>query len=413
MKRITAIASLFWACGMTATEQPAENTGVYEEYENKFYNEIKKELKEEDPSAGSGQAKKDELELVYKMDYTSIDIPESVDEFTTVWCNDPLSQGRTGTCWSFGASSFYESEIQRLTKQEIKLSELYIVYWEYVEKAREYITTKGESRFTDGSQPNAVTRMIKEYGVVPAESYSGKKEGQKFHDHKAMFDKMSRYLESLEKDSNWNEPDALLAIKSILDEHLGPPPSEIEYKGEKMSPKEFTENIAQINPDDYVDFISTLESPYFEKAEYAVPDNWWHDEEYNNVPLADFIKLIDHSVRNGYSVALGGDVSESGISPEKDVAMIPSYDIASENINDHARQFRFKNGSTTDDHIIHLVGYLEKNGENWYLIKDSGSSARNGNNEGYYFYHEDFIKLKTLTFTVHQDAAADLLKKMH
>ncbi|HIA11796.1 MAG TPA: peptidase C1 [Flavobacteriales bacterium] len=405
MKRIAVIASLFWACGTTVTEQPAQNTGVFTEYENKFYDEIKKELNAE-------SSEKKDPKMVFKMNYSAIDIPMSIDEFTTVWCNDPLSQGRTGTCWSFGASSFYETEIQRLTKQKIKLSELFIVYWEYVEKAREFVATKGESRFTEGSQPNAVTRMIKLYGMVPADYYSGKKEGQKYHDHKPMYKKMSSYLVSLKEDSNWVETQALIEIKLILDDYLGAPPTEIKYNGEKMSPIEFRDNIIKINPDDYVDFMSMLEAPYFEKAEYDVPDNWWHNENYNNVPLDDFMELIDYAVVNGYSVALGGDVSESGISADNDVAMIPSYDIPSAFINEHARQLRFKNGSTTDDHIIHLVGYLKKNGENWYLIKDSGSSARNGNNKGYYFYHEDFIKLKTLTFTVHKDAAVKLLSKM-
>jgi len=49
----------------------------------------------------------------------------------------------------------------------------------------------------------------------------------------------------------------------------------------------------------------------------------------------------------------------------------------------------------------------------WYLIKDSGSGSRNGENKGYYFYHEDYVKLKIMTFTVHKDAARDILKKMH
>ena len=406
MKRIAIVASLFWACGATVTEQPAEDIGVFEEYENKFYDKIKEGLnvkskKEEDPK------------LVFRMDFSDASIPKSVDEFTTVWCNDPLSQGRTGTCWCFGASSFYETEIQRLTEQEIKLSELYVVYWEYVEKAREYVNTKGESRFTEGSQPNAVTRMIKLYGMVPAKAYVGIKEGQKFHDHKALFSEMKTYLKSLKRDSSWSEDDALVSVKSILDEYLGPPPTVFEYEGEQMSPIDFRENVAKVNPDDYVDFISTLEAPYFEKAEYNVPDNWWHSEDYYNVPLDEFMNLIDSSIRSGYSVAFGGDVSESGLSAKNDVAMIPSYDIASDNINDHARQFRFENGSTTDDHIIHLVGFLEKNGKNWYLIKDSGSGARNGKNSGYYFYHEGYIKLKMLTFTVHKDAAASLLQKMN
>jgi len=41
----------------------------------------------------------------------------------------------------------------------------------------------------------------------------------------------------------------------------------------------------KINPDDYVDLISILQQPYWEKVEYEVPDNWWHNKDYHNVPL--------------------------------------------------------------------------------------------------------------------------------
>jgi len=57
------------------------------------------------------------------------------------------------------------------------------------------------------------------------------------------------------------------------------------------------------------------------------------------------------------------------------------------------------------------VGYLEKDGKDWYLIKDSGSGSRNNPHPGYYFYSEDYVKLKMLGITVHKDFVKDLLKK--
>ena len=111
-------------------------------------------------------------------------------------------------------------------------------------------------------------------------------------------------------------------------------------------------------------------------------------------------------------MSIGGDVSESGYSSTNDVAMIPSYDIPSEYINENARQFRFSNGTTTDDHAIHLIGYkIDINDDWWFLIKDSGSGSRNGKIPGYYFYHEDFVKLKMMTFTIHKDAVTKTLNK--
>ena len=53
-----------------------------------------------------------------------------------------------------------------------------------------------------------------------------------------------------------------------------------------------------------------------------------------------------------------------------------------------------------------------KEGSNyWYLIKDSGSGARNGPNKGYRFYHQDYVKLKMIDLMIHKDALGDLLGK--
>jgi len=339
------------------------------------------------------------------MDYSGLDIPTSKDEFKTVWCNDPISQGNAGTCWCFSTSSFYEAEIFRLTK-------LYIVYWEYVEKAREYVNTRGESFFGQGSQTNAVARMMTKYGIVPRDVYDGKKEGQKFDNHEQMFDEMKGYLKSLKRDNAWNEQEALTTIKSILTHYIGAPPTKFEYNGKQITPKEYLTDVTKLHPEDYVDFMSLLEKPFYTKSEYKVPDNWWRGEDFYNVPINDFMNVVINSIKKGYTISIGGDVSESGYDPMNDVAMVPSYDIPSKFIDDHARQFRFSNGSTTDDHAIHLVGYLEKGDDLWFLIKDSGSGSRNGKNKGFYFYHEDFVKLKMMTFTIHKDAVKNILKKV-
>jgi len=120
---------------------------------------------------------------------------------------------------------------------------------------------------------------------------------------------------------------------------------------------------------------------------------------------------VKKAITDGYSMMIGGDVSSTGYYSFEDVAVIPSYDIPSEYIDEHARQLRWSNGTTGDDHAIHLVGYTEKDDVTWYLIKDSGSGSRNGNNKGYYFYHEDYVKLKMMNFLIHKDGVKDLIEK--
>jgi bleomycin hydrolase len=53
------------------------------------------------------------------------------------------SQGQTGTCWSFSATSFFESEIQRLgAKTPVVLSEMYVVRKAYELKAEKSILVR-------------------------------------------------------------------------------------------------------------------------------------------------------------------------------------------------------------------------------------------------------------------------------
>ena len=171
----------------------------------------------------------------------------------------------------------------------------------------------------------------------------------------------------------------------------------------------------KINPDDYVDILSYSQEPFYEKVEYKVPDNWWHSTDYYNVPLDVYMATLKDIVRKGYTVSIGGDVSEPGFDRYTQCAVVPEFDIPSAYINDDARQFRFSNKTTTDDHGMHLVGYLEKDGKDWYLIKDSSSGSRNNDSNasefGYYFFSEDYVKLKMMDFMVHKDAVKDLLTK--
>ncbi|MBM2815118.1 MAG: Aminopeptidase [Ignavibacteria bacterium] len=386
-----------------ALNKPKDKAG-FVQYTNEFWDEIKK-------STDEFRTKKDSAKKTFKMDYSGKETPPSVSEFKQYFHNTPLSQGATGTCWCFSGTSFLESEIYRINKKEIKISEIFTVYWEYVEKARRFVSEHGNSAFSEGSQCNAVLRIWKQYGCVQASEYSGMLPGQKFHDHGKMFEEMNQYLLNIKQTHVWNEEQVLSNIKSIMNFYLGKPPEKVIIDGKAMTPNEYLHDVVRLNPDDYVDFMSLIEKPYWQPAEYEVTDNWWKFSNYYNVPLDDFMNTVKKAVKAGYTLAIGGDVSESGYDKTTKACMIPDYDIPSEYINEYARQLRFTNQSTTDDHGIHIVGYKETPSGFWFLIKDSGSSAQTGVNKGYYFYHEDYIKLKIMNFSVHKDAVKDLLIK--
>ena len=353
---------------------------------------------------------------VFKIDVTKLGYyPKSVDEFTTWWKNNPISQGNTGTCWSFSTTSYFETEVYRLTNKSVKISEMYTAYWEYVEKAKRFVTERGNSNFDEGSEGNAVIRIYNQYGAVPLEDYTGLMPGQPFHYHVKMVEEMKAYLASVKSMNAWNETEVISTIKSIMNHYMGVPPSTVKVEGKDYTPPQYLKDYMKLNMNDYFDVTSLMGKPYWEQVEYEVPDNWWHSKDFYNVPLDEFMKLIKASVRKGYTMMIGGDVSEAGFDAWNQIAIVPTFDIPSEYIDENARYYRIVNGSTTDDHGMHIVGYLEKDGKDWYLIKDSGAGSRNcgkeSKNFGYYFFHEDYVKLKMSDVIVHRDMFKDLLGK--
>lgn len=413
MKKVIFSLLLVSAFVLNALAQKVKSDKVvFKEYEAGYYqNSILKDVR-----AIEEIQKPDKKEKRLQLNMNEKELPNKLSYYKNKqWYQSPISQGNTGTCWSFSTISFLESEVYRLTGEKLKISEMYTVYWEYVEKARGFVQTRGESYFGEGSEGNAVTRMFKKYGAVPWEVYTGLIDGRKFHSHEKMFNEMETYLFSLKESNNWNEDHVLETIKSIMNYYMGEPPTNFAYNGETFTPNDYLNNILKINPDDYVEILSYMQEPYWEKVEYKVPDNWWHSKEYYNIPLDDYMRVLKQAVRNGYTVSIGGDVSEAGLVRQTQCAMIPNFDIPSEYITDEARQFRFSNKTTTDDHGMHLVGYMEKDGKDWYLIKDSSSGSRNNDETapefGFYFFHEDYVKLKMMGFTIHKDAVKDILQK--
>jgi len=410
--KIAIITALLWCSVIMSLNGQNKDKAVFRESKPGFYqNSILRDDREV-----REKAEPPRINRSLAVDMSGLLLPNKFDLYKNrQWHNPPVSQGNTSTCWCFSTTSFLESEAYRINKIQVRLSEMYTVYWEYVEKAKRFIQERGNSAFAEGSEANAVTRMWKKYGIVPWELYSGLPEGRRFHNHDEMFRELKSYLSSLKESSSWDEEAAVGTVKSIMNHYMGVPPTEITVNGKKITPMQYLKEVLKINPDDYADILSYTQEPFYKQVEYKVPDNWWQSDIYYNVPLDVFMTALKNAVRKGFTVSIGGDVSEPGFDRATQCAVIPDFDIPSSNINDNARQFRFTNQTTTDDHGMHLVGYLEKDGKDWYLIKDSGSGSRNNDRDakefGYYFFSEDYVKLKMMDFMVHKDAVRELIEK--
>lgn len=403
-KYLIFIVTIFLFCTVLKAQNENRNKAVIIEPKSEFYEEMTKEIER-------FNTPQKEIKKVLKMDFTGMDLPKSLSEFNYQWHNPTVSQGQTGTCWTFSTTSFFETEVYRIHKKEIKLSPIFTAYWEYVEKTRRYIKERGNSVFAEGSEANAVPRIWKKYGIVPLDSYTGLLPGQIFHDHSKMISEMQSYFEFVKKNNMWNEEEAVNTVKDIMNHYIGEPPKKVVVNGDEYTPKEYFEKVVNLKLDDYIDVVSYMQEPFYKQVEYKVPDNWWHSKDYYNVPVDVFMSLIKQAIKNGYTIAIGGDVSEPGYDSHVKCAMVPTFDIPSDYIDDNSRQFRFSNQTTGDDHGLHLVGYMTKNGKDWFLIKDSGAGSKNVEPKGYYFYHEDYIKLKIMDFMIHKDAVGNLLEK--
>jgi bleomycin hydrolase len=337
--------------------------------------------------------------------------PQRVEDFNVIPHLPPLNQGATLFCWSFSTASFLESEMQRLGMAPMRLSVFYPVSYLFMEKAKLYVRTKGQSRFGPGDLFSGVLDVIKEYGTMPAAVYGGDKE-EIPSNHADLYRELDQYIASVKATAAWNEERVLKRVQAMLSKYLGKPPTTFTYKGKTFSPKSFFNEVVKLPWNEYVIITSFQYAPFYQFTELRVPDNWKHNSNYFNVPLDVFYNSLKEAVSQGYSVAVDVDISEPSYELTKGVAIIPDFDMPGTAISQEARELRFNNGTTTDDHLAQIVAYKKFGNEDWFLVKDSLHTAWEGDHPGYVFFHASYVKLKVLAFLVHRDGVPAIKKKL-
>ena len=109
------------------------------------------------------------------------------------------NQYRTGTCWSFSALSFLESEILRKGKPQVNLSEMWIARNAYIGKAQNYLRRDGHNNFGQGGLFHDIPWVIKNHGLVPEHVYYGLAYGENKHNHNELHAVLKAMLDALNK----------------------------------------------------------------------------------------------------------------------------------------------------------------------------------------------------------------------
>ncbi len=353
------------------------------------------------------------------------------------------NQNKSGTCWCFAGTSFFEDEIMRKGGEESDLSEMMTVRMCYLAKADRYVRMYGSTAFSPGGSILDVPYVWERYGAIPEEVYNGLGYGEDKHNHGELHAVLSAYMKSINANPNkklstaWRK-----GLEGILDAYFGKVPETFTYKGQTYTPQSYAKSLG-IDVNDYVAVTSFTHHPFYKPFVLEVADNWlW--EQYQNVKLDELKAIVDNAIDNGYSLVWAADVSEGGFKWRKGYAVMPKeknkddmegtelsrwvqlsekdrekekYDIkgpvAEIEVTQELRQEMFDRLETTDDHGMTIVGKaVDQEGNRYYKVKNSWDTNQLYN--GYFYVSEPYFLAKTLSILVNKEAVPkDIAKKIN
>src|SRR5690606_15080128 len=123
---------------------------------------------------------------------------------------------------------------------------------------------------------------------------------------------------------------------------------------------------------------------------------------YYNLPIDELMEVMFHAIENGYTICWDGDTSERTFSHSRGLAELPRKQRGQ--VDQDMRQESFYNRTTTDDHLMHIVGLSSDNGgrTSFYTKNSWGDSSNNLG--GYLHMTEEYVRLKTIAILVHKDS---------
>ena len=376
-------------------------------------------------------------------------IPADSLVFTTVKENAVTSiknQNNSGTCWSYSALAFLESEVLKKdpSKTDIDLCESFLVSKTYTDRADRNVRTHGDASFSQGGSFYDAIFCMERYGLVPEGlmPYPITPYGDSLFNFTNFFPPMEAYIKAI-SGSNAKKINPIWKkdVQGMLDNYFGECPTEFEYKGKKYTPQSFVKDYLKLDPNDYVSLTSYTHEPFYSSFILEIQDNWRWGSSYN-LPLDEFMRVMEESVKNGWTFAWGADVSEDGFSRrtgknkcvatvpdtkstagvgsdqsrwtgEKAGAKIAQADAAGEKtITQEMRQEGYDNWTTTDDHGMQIYGIAkDQHGKEYFMMKNSWGEY--GPYKGFWYVSKPYVAYKTMNIVINKNAIPkDIRKKL-
>lgn len=361
-------------------------------------------------------------------------------QFTTVKAN-PITpvknQSSSGTCWAFSTIGFFESEAIRLgnIKDTLKypdFSEFFVVSHSYMDRAEKFVRLDGNLTFGAGSEADDVLDVIRDYGIVPQQEMTGMNYGTPLPVQAELDAVLKAYITAVAKNPNRTLTTAWKnGFQGILDAYLGKYPETFTVDGKEYTPQTYRDAM-QIKPEDYVTLTSFTHHPFYTFFPLEVCDNWRWDQVFN-IPIDEFMEVLDSALENGYTVAWGADVSQPGFTRNGIAIMLNSKETSKAGSDQEhwvgkeegkpapvkvvefvptqeSRQTEFDNKTITDDHGMQIFGIAkDQNGKKYYMVKNSWGDA--GKYKGIWYATEAFVKGQSMDIMIHKSALPKSLRK--
>ncbi len=368
--------------------------------------------------------------------------------FTTVVENPITSiknQNNSGTCWCYSSLAFLESEVLKKHPEmkDIDLCESFVVNKTYLDRADRNIRTHGDASFSQGGSFYDVIYCMTNYGLAPegVMPYPETLYGDSLYNFSSFFPPMEAYVEAISKsEAKKINPSWRNSVQGMIDDYFGKCPEQFEYEGKTYTPQSFVEFLG-LNADDYVSLTSYTHHPFYQPFILEIQDNWRWASSYN-LPLDEFMRVMEEGVRNGYTFAWGADVSEEGFSRRQgkhlSVATVPiptkgpsvgsdqsrwtgepqGAKIAESDqegeleITQELRQLGYDNWETTDDHGMQIYGIAkDQNGKEYFMMKNSWGEM--GPYKGLWYVSKPYVAYKTMNILINKNAVPkDIRKKL-